>query len=225
MPAAISPMVARRETLFMRSSARCASLSARRWSVMSSPESMTPVATLFGVAQCHAAPGDEPVFAIRRAHVVLADLRLVAAAHEQRRETRCARWRDLPAPRNCRPSCCRRFRALGLPSTRMARWLTSCTTPARSVATSITCARSRYSRLTLPFLFERRQRLAAQRGVVQKADELRRRGVGDAADAQEHREFAAVAMPHAHVAAAPEHARLAAGEISPQVIVVLRAVG
>ena len=85
MPAAISPMVASRATLFMRSSARCASLSARRWSVMSSPESMTPVATLSTSRSAtprqvmkRSSPSEERTWYSQT-------LRLVVAAHEQAR--------------------------------------------------------------------------------------------------------------------------------------------
>ena len=181
MPAAISPMVARRDTLFMRSSARCASLSARRWSVMSSPESMTPVATLSASRSAtprqvmnRSSPSDG-------AHVVFAALRLVAAAHEQRAKRIARDGAVFRRHAAIYPVAVDDLRVVHAAARACARWLTSCTAPARLVATSMTCARSRYRRLTLAFVLERGQRLAAQRRVVQEADELRRIGVGDAA--------------------------------------------
>ena len=129
-----------------------------------------------GVAQRDAAPGDEAVFAVGGAHVVLAALRLVAAAHEQRPE-RIARdaaiFRRHAAVHPVAVDDLRVARA-----EHAQRALVDELHGARAIGGHQHHLRQiQVQPVELPFLFERRQRLAAQRGVVQEADELRRVGV------------------------------------------------
>jgi hypothetical protein len=106
----------------------------------------------------------------------------------------------------------------------MARWFTLVHEPDAAIAVGghqHDLREIEVEAVELSLLFQRRQCTAAQAGVVQVAHELRRPFSRYAADAQEHRELAAIAMPHPHVAPAAEDAGFAGREVTLQVIVMM----
>jgi hypothetical protein len=207
MPAAISPIVARRATLVGDVLAR--QHDAGR--------------NVVGVAQRDAAPGDEAILAVGAAHVILAALRFIAAAHEQRAERVARMAAILRRDAAVDPEVADYVGVRALEHAHGA--LVDEPHDAGPIRRDQHhLGEVEIQAIELALLLERRERLATQRCVVQVTDELRWLGIRDAADREEHGKLAAIAVTNAHVTALADDARLAAREVALEVLVVVQPV-